>query len=56
MNTGMNLLLMVSLLLALVLAGDAGKEQVKTNSEATQMRPSRIAINHNETLVRDITR
>ena len=50
MNTGMSLIAIVALLLALAAAG-ADTEQAGVNSKP--ITPSKIVLNHNETLVRD---
>ncbi|HSE37888.1 MAG TPA: hypothetical protein VLG74_11335 [Blastocatellia bacterium] len=56
MNAGMSLIAIVALLLALAAAGGAAKEQAGVNSSGdTPIAPSKIAINHNETLVSDTT-
>jgi hypothetical protein len=54
MNATASLLAIASLLLALSLAGDTAKDGA-LKSPAVSMKPSRIAINHNETFVRDTT-
>ena len=54
MNTVTSLVTIVSLLLALSSAGSVAKPQSEVNSQAAiPITPSRIALNHNETLVRD---
>ena len=56
MNTIMSLIAIVVLLFALAAAGGASKDQPGVNSTgAKEIAPSKIAINHNETLVRDTT-
>ena len=57
MNTGMSFLAIVSLLLAMAMAGEAVKQQTRgTSSAPTYNREAvdRIAINHNETMVSDV--
>jgi len=49
MNAGTYLLLTLSLLFALAVAGSAISEQRNEDSDSTT--PSRIAINHNETML-----
>jgi len=49
MNAGTNLLLTLSLLFAMAVAGSAISEQ--RNEESDTTTPSRIAINHNETML-----
>ena len=54
MNAGMNFIAVVSLLLALATAGAAVKDQAKGKSPDTrQIRPSKIVLNHSETMMRD---
>ena len=56
MNTVMSLIAVAVLLFALAAAGGAPKDQPGVNSSgANEIAPSKIAINHNETLVRDTT-
>ena len=54
MNAGTNLLLTLSLLFAMAVAGSAISEQ--RNEESDTTTPSRIAINHNETMLFSIPR
>ncbi len=56
MNTVTGYVAIVSLLLAMALAGGAAKKQGSVNSQTERnIAPSRIALNHNETLVSDVT-
>ena len=57
MNAATSFVLTVSLLLALAMAGGGTKEQTHMKSSAvSEANPSRIAINHNETMLRDEAR
>ena len=49
MNAGTNLMLILLLLLALAMGSSAMEEQ--KNEESDPASPSRIAINHNETIL-----
>ena len=54
MNAVTSFVAIVSLLLALAAAGGAAKEPAGMSSPpAGQITPSKLAANHNETLVRD---
>ena len=54
MNPVMSLVSIVALLLALGAAGNVAKEQSEVNpSAARQINPSKIVLNHNETMVSD---
>lgn len=55
MNAVTNFMAIASILLALATAGGAVKQQAEVNSPATarDTTPSKIAINHNETMVSD---
>lgn len=55
MNAVTGFVAIVSLLLALATAGDARKDQAKVDAPPRNITPSKIAINHNETMVRDAT-
>jgi hypothetical protein len=56
MNAGLSVIAIVVLLFALAAAGGSAKDQPGVNSSgANEIAPSKIAINHNETLVRDTT-
>ncbi len=56
MNGAASLVTIVSLLLAMALAGGTAKKQESVNSQTERnIAPSRIALNHNETLVSDAT-
>lgn len=54
MNTAMSLVTLVLLLFALIAAEGVSQRQAGVDSAAgVPMTPSKIALNHNETLVRD---
>jgi hypothetical protein len=54
MNAAMSLIAMVALLLALAAPAGTAKEPAVINSSGgTTVAPARIALNHNETLLRD---
>lgn len=54
MNAVTGFVAIVSLLLALAAGGGTAKEPVGASSQpARQITPSKLATNHNETLVRD---
>ncbi|MCM3906056.1 MAG: hypothetical protein ND866_30600 [Pyrinomonadaceae bacterium] len=56
MNTVTGYVAIVSLLLAMALAGGTAKKQESVNSQTERnIAPSRIALNHNETIVSDAT-
>ena len=56
MNAGTGLLAIVTLLLALAGAGGVATEQAGVDSRAARpITPSKLGVNHNETLVSDAT-
>ncbi|MCM3906052.1 MAG: hypothetical protein ND866_30580 [Pyrinomonadaceae bacterium] len=54
MNTVTGFVAIVSLLLAMATAGGTAKDQAKVNSsDSRNISPSKIVLNHNETMVNE---